>query len=278
MKNSFRSSKLITCLFLLMVGPLYSQDKGETVNVYIVTDVGFTSSVNDNRKQSSPGVGSIGLKFEQGKIFGEVSFTVYSQNEEVLTSDPFEYKLFGTNLLLPENNSGNISNFSFLFGTESFFSSEEWSDKHPFLNSITKKFGVYGYFSVNNTTWEKDSLVTPITINSFGLNLTYTILDIELANEGAERIKLMVFGGLTARRMGGDYALDSNVLIRKHFIGTEKIGFNGTLLGCRLEIGKFYGEMGLPWFSRKDNIAGFSGNQPVISLGLKADLNIAAKK
>ena len=94
----------------------------------------------------------------------------------------------------------------------------------------------------------------------------------------SERIKLIVSYGLTTRRLGGDFGLDSNRELRKMFLGTDKRGFNGSNFGVRLEVSKFYGEMNLTSFNKKFDIAGFSGNQAIISLGLIADLTIAAEE
>lgn len=292
--KEFTSVSMIFSFLIIFISnvPIFAQDNDglahksiriengkndSLVNIFIETNVSFTSSVNDNREQSNAGNGSLGMRFERSKIYGQVNFTVYSKNEEIETRDPEEYKLFGTNMLLPENNSGNINNFSFLLGIESFYINSQSNDEYePFLS--LKKLGIMGYFTVNNTNWNKDSVTIPITINSFGVMVTYTLLNLRLINESTERIKLIAFGGFQARRLGGDYAMDLNIELRKQFIGTEIIGFNGTLLGCRLEIGEFYGEMGVPWFPSKHNIAGFSGNQPFVSLGIKADLNISAQQ
>ena len=85
----------------------------EDLKINFVTNVNFSASTDDSRKESKAGIGTLGLQFERGYIYGSAQFTVFSQNKEVET-DSTETKIFGTNLLLPENSSGKISNFSIL--------------------------------------------------------------------------------------------------------------------------------------------------------------------
>jgi hypothetical protein len=92
-----------------------------------------------------------------------------------------------------------------------------------------------------------------------------------------EKIRLMVSLGYTSRRLGGDYGLDKNSELRKEFIGTDRLGFDGVKFSTRLEVSKFYGQIDLTSFSNKGNIAGFSGNQAIVSLGIRADLPLPTK-
>lgn len=245
------------------------------INVAIETDIDFASSTNDTRRNARSGIGTLGLSYEQGFTYGGVNFTVYSQNEQITTEDSTETTLFGSSLLLPKNSSDNISNFSILIGTKSIYAvfDPDWTGGNLPMASW-KRFGARAYFNVNNTTWVKDSLSTPITINSFGVDLTYLILDIEMPNNDNERISLMASLGYVARRLGGDYGLDSNSDVRTDFIGTDKLGFDGMKVTFRLEVAKFYGQMDLTSFSRGLNISGFSGDQAVVSIGIKADLDL----
>jgi hypothetical protein len=272
---------LLICAFLIVLNPFYAQktkeetDQGKVTKVYINTDLNFSSSSNDSRSESRAGVGKLGLKFESGFMYGHAAFTVYSQNKEINSGDTAETKLFGTNLLLPQNSSNNISNFNILLGTRSFYKYDNVDDKTPFFH--WKRFGGVFNFMVNNTRWVKDSLSTSITINTLNLFVTYNILNLTLTEKDSdgEKISLYMLFGYTGRRLGGDYGLDKT--LQKEFINSNKLGFDGTYLGCRLEIGKFYGQMSLTNFSRGDKIKGFSGDQAVISIGIIADLKIAAK-
>ncbi len=90
-----------------------------------------------------------------------------------------------------------------------------------------------------------------------------------------ERIKLILSYGISTRRIGGDLGFESSTDLRRYFLGTEKRGFNGSNLGVRLEVSKFYGEMNLTSFDKGD-IPGFSGNQAIITIGLIADLTLVA--
>jgi len=251
------------------------QNEGKQMKVFLDSDINFSSSANDNRNESKAGTGKLGLKFESGFIYGGVNFTVFSRNKEITTIDSNETKLFGTNLLLPQNSSNNISNFSFTFGSRSFYNFDKVDDNTPMFS--LKRLGAYGSFHVNNTKWIKDTISSSITINTFNLFLTYNILNLSVLGEDNdnELIRLYFLAGYTARRLGGDYGLDKE--IQKSFLNTNKLGFDGSYLGFRLELGKFYGQMSLTSFNRGDNIKGFSGDQAVISLGINADLKVAAK-
>lgn len=268
------SKKTILSIILFVTSNIYAQSTENDYKISIVTDVNFSSSADDTRKESQSGVGTLGLRFEKGNVYGGANFTVFSQNKEIQT-DSRDTKIFGTNLLIPENNSGNISSFSLLFGVNTFYLKTKNSED---LDTFSfKRFGSNLEFKVNNTTWSKDSISAPVIINTFNLNLTYLLLNAEILDTN-QRIKLYVSYGLTTRRIGGDIALKSNSELRRNFLGTERLGFNGSNLGIRLEVSKFYGEMNLSSFNRKHEIAGFSGNQAIVTLGLIADLTLVAKE
>lgn len=253
-----------------------SSNHQDTVYIKIDTDFDFSSSANDSRAKSNATTGTIGLKFEQKYIYGGAHFTVFSRNEQIETPDTNEQKLFGTNLLLPQNNSGNISNFSFDFGTSSF-SRLFGYDKAEVGMISWRNIGANLNYSLNNTRWVKDSISMPLFINSFSINLTYDLLNLKLIGEKGDRIKLRLHYGFAARRLGGDLGLGKNSEMREYFINSNRIAFNGTQFGARLEIGNFFGQANVTYFSDKHGIEGFSGYQAVISLGVSADLNIVAK-
>jgi len=87
----------------------------DSIRVSFVSEVNFTSTSQDKRKEASAGIGTLGVQFERGYVYGSASFVVYSQNSEIET-DSNETQLFGTNLLLPENSSSKTSNFRVLLG------------------------------------------------------------------------------------------------------------------------------------------------------------------
>ncbi|MDR6845666.1 hypothetical protein [Flavobacterium granuli] len=250
-----------------------SSSQIDSVKVSFDTNINFSAPSSNSTKEATAGIGTIGLKFERGLIYGDVNFTVYSQNKEIIAIDSSNTTIFGSNLLIPENSSNKISNFYIRLGTKSFY--KNFGDNLPTFSK--KRIGLNSSFRVNNTTWIKDTLSVPTTINSFELNVDYLLLNTVLFNTN-EKIKLIMSFGLATRRLGGDYGLDKNTEIRNEFLGTEKLAFNGTNFGVRLEISKFYGEMNLTSFKRSQNIAGFSGNQSIISLGLRADLTLSGKE
>lgn len=273
--------KLVLLLLLALSYTARSQNNEEgiksidTLKVVLSTDINFSASSNDNRKEATSGIGTLGLKFNRGYIYGDVNFTVYSQNKDLNAEDSTDTKIFGTNLLVPQNSSSKISNFYMLLGVKTFYLKKGYPNDEPTFS--LKRFGANASFRVNNTTWIKDSLSVAVTINSFHATVTYTLINATVLNS-KEEIRLMLTGGLATRRIGGDIALRNNNALRTLFLGTEKLAFTGTTLGCRLEVSKFYGQMTLTSFGKKEAIAGFSGNQAIITLGLTADLTLNAKE
>ena len=252
-------------------------EKIDTVYLSIDSDFDFSSSASDSRSQSNATTGTLGLKFEQKVLYGSAHFTVFSKNEQIESVDTMDQTLFGTNLLLPENNSGNISNFNFSFGTSSFSRLFAYDKSNIGMISL-RNIGANMYYSLNNTKWIKDSISASLFINSFAFNLTYELLNLKLFGENNDRIKLRLHYGFAARRIGGDFGLDKNSDLRMFFLNNNKIAFNGSQYGARLEIGNFFGQANVTCFSRKHGIEGFSGFQAVISLGVSADLDLAAKQ
>ena len=268
--------KFIICIILISKLSLtYGQEFGDkdTLRISFISDVNFSKSSNDNRKESAAGIGTMGIKFERGYFYGSANFTIFSQNSDI-SPDSSEKKIFGTNLLLPENSSSKVSNFSVLLGLKTLYINQSSLEANTFS---LKRIGTNIEFKVNNNVWQKDSLSTLVTINTFNFNLNYLILNAKILNT-EERIRLLVSYGFTSRRLGGDFGLNSNKELRRYYLGTNKRGFNGSNIGFRLEVSKFYGEMNLTSFENNLNIAGFSGNQAIISMGLIADLTLVAKE
>jgi hypothetical protein len=263
--------KLIKILFFLFPFLCYSQSdttKPKDLKVYLKTDINYGSSTSDSRKEAQSATGTLGIKFEVENIYGSSTFTIHSQNEQISTSDSLEKKLFGSSLLLPQNSSSNISNFELQLGMKSFFKSHN----SKYIRAIGGQFT----YRVNNTIWEKSSINLPIAISSISLDLTYRLLDVGMADSD-ERIKLIMNFGYINRRLGGDYGLNQNSELRKEFLGTDKLGFDGVKISTRLEISKFYGQIDITNFGKKHNIAGFSGDQAIITLGIRADLQLPTK-
>ncbi len=275
-------------LFIFLLTPfLYfsqSEKKQKTdLNVYLKTDINYASSAADNRKESQSAVGTLGIKFDvYNNIWASSTFTVHSQNQEIKTEDISETKLFGTNLLLPQNSSSDISNFELQTGVSSIyrlirdFKSSEKKCPEKKSHIFLKPIGAQMSFRINNTIWQKPNVELPVTIGTLSLDMTFRLLDVEMA-ESDERIKLIVSTGYTNRRLGGDYGLNENSELRKEFLGTDKLAFDGFKLSTRLEISKFYGQFDLTTFGKKVGIAGFSGDQAIITVGLRADLPLATK-
>lgn len=253
------------------------------LNVYLKTDIKYASSAADTRKQAQSATGTLGMKFEKGYLFGSAVFTIHSQNEQIIATDVSEKKLFGSSLLLPQNSSSNISNFELNLGCNSFYRRKKYADLtgnefRKFLHIWAQPLGCQLVWRVNNTVWEKSQIIVPITISSLSVDLTYRILDIKMSNLGDDRVKLILGFGYNTRRLGGDYGLDENESLRQEFLGSTKLGFDGTKITTRLEVSKFYGQIDLTSFSKRDNIKGFSGNQAVITIGIRADLGLVNRK
>lgn len=253
------------------------------LKVYLKTDIKYASSAADTRKEAQLATGTLGMKFEKGYLFGSAVFTIHSQNEQISTTDINERKLFGSSLLLPQNSSSNISNFELHLGSNSFYrrkkSHELTGTKfYKFMHTWLQPIGCQVIWRVNNTVWQKSQDIVPVTISSLSVDMTYRLLDVKMDNFGDDRVKLFFGIGHNSRRLGGDYGLDENENLRLEFLGTKRLAFNGVKITTRLEVSKFYGQIDLTSFSKKDNIKGFSGDQAVITIGLRADLGLATKK
>lgn len=243
--------------------------------VFIETQIEFATSAEDMRSDAQAGYGTLGLKFERGLLYGGVRFTVFSRNDSIAAITNTDNKIFGTNLLIPENSSNGISNFSFELGTKSFYTLDQISPRRPLLS--WDRIGAHVQFSIHNTIWDLDNVALPVTITRLDVTATYRLLTLQFKEEGNGRAILSLGLGYTNRRLGGDYGLDTNEDVRTDFIGTDELGFDGINLSTRLEVANFFGQVNLTSFGDK-GIAGFSGNQAVINVGFNAKLNLSAKE
>jgi hypothetical protein len=272
-------SKLLTIVFLLFFTYSFSQEidnkfLDDETSLYLETNINFATSTEDSRPDSQAGTGTLGIKFKRKFLYGGVRFTVFSRNDEIVSESDTDTKIFGSNLLIPENSSSNISNFSFQLGTKSFYNYDNVADDENLLSF--KRFGGYLKFSIYNTEWINQELTLPVTTTVLDLHFTYRLLSLDIDGEDNGRADFYLLAGYSNRRLGGDYGLDSNQESRNDFIGTDELGFDAFNLGARLEISNFFGQVNLTNFG-KDNIAGFSGNQAVIAIGFNANLNLKAK-
>lgn len=267
--------KLFTLLIILLPfisisqkdSSLVKKDSTNNLKVYLKSDINYASSTSDSRKEAQSATGTLGIKFEVDNIYASSTFTIHSQNDQISTNDSTETKLFGTNLLLPQNSSSNISNFELVLGMKSFY--KPGSNKSKYV----KAWGCQFMYRINNTIWEKSNISLPVTISSVSIDLTYRLLDVRITDSD-ERIRLIMSWGYTNRRLGGDYGLNQNSTLRNEFLGSERLGFDGMRITTRLEVSKFYGQFDLTSFGKKHNISGFSGDQAIITLGIRADLQL----
>lgn len=243
------------------------------VNLYLETNIDFATSTEDTRPDAQKGIGTLGLKFDRRFVYGQIKFTIFSSNENIESESNNDIKIFGSNLLIPSNSSNNISNFSFLLGTKSFIKYDSVPDNVAMFS--LKRFGGYGKFAIYNTNWIMGDLSIPVTTTVLELHLTYRLLSLKILGEGNGRADFYFLAGYSNRRLGGDYALGKNFSLRKDFLNTNELGFDGSNLGAKLEINNFYGQVNLTNFGN-NQIPGFSGNQAVISLGFNAALTLKA--
>lgn len=245
----------------------------EEVNLYLETNIDFATSTEDSRPDAQAGVGTLGLKFDRKFVYGQIRFTVFSSNDEVVSETNTDNKIFGSNLLIPSNSSNSISNFSFLLGTKSFYKYEKVTNDLGLF--ALERFGGYGKIAIYNTTWIMNDVVLPVTTTALDLHITYRLLSLKIVGEGNGRADFYIIAGYSNRRLGGDYALDKNATLRNDFINTDELGFDASNLGAKLEINNFYGQVNLTNFGNNE-IPGFSGNQAIITLGFNANLTLKA--
>ena len=270
-------------LFFLLPTFCFTQTlDSNSLKVYLKTDISYASSAADTRKEAQSATGTLGVKFEKSFLYGHAVFTIHSQNEQISTDDNLERKLFGTNLLLPQNSSSNISNFELNLGTDSFYrlktdtelTGSKFSKK---IHRLVHPLGFQVNWRVNNTTWQKSQLSIPVTISSLSIDVNYKLLDATMEQFSDEKVRLILGVGYCSRRLGGDYGLNENEDLRLEFLGSKKLAFDGFKLTTRLEVSKFFGQIDLTTFSKKQDIKGFSGDQAVITIGVRADLGLPTR-
>ena len=273
MKRAFFSLLVTTIL-----GPVAAQTvhgiEPDTTVLNLITEVKTMSGTSAEQTERS-GTGQLGISFRKEYFYGAVLFNVVNKNSSLTSIDSSEVNLFANNLLIPENSGQGISNFRIGFGVRSFGKLDtDWSKE----NLISwRRLGVYGWWNVNNTVWTKDSVTSPLTISSFGLNATYSLLSLQVFNARKDNVHLALWAGWEARRLGGDYALPKNEDVRRHFLGTTNYAFNSVLLGVQLEVGDFFGRVQHYNFGTEDQIDGFSGYQAVVTVGLNVEFNVKAE-
>jgi len=264
----------IICLFAILsylngfseidISTNSSTDSDKTSNETSVDNfiISIVSNVNLNttvQKQTNSGNGTLGLQYKGKKFRGYIVFNVLSQkiNNELDTTG---IKSIGYNLLQPQNYGQGLSNFYFNLN----YNFKEW-------------FGTNGYVRVNNLDWSKNDISYPVSIFSWGIYGNYYPLTALLEGTKADYVLLDFYLGFTGRYIGGDLGLEKNDKARKDFIGVEDKSFIGFEIGSKLQISNFVGSIGVTYFG-KGEIAGFSGWQTTINLGLVTQLNIKANK
>ncbi len=253
-----------------------NKEYGDT-KLYLVTDI-KTASASSNNELNSTGTGKLGVSFKSKYFYGSILFNVVNRNKDLSAKDTTEKKIFANNLLIPDNSGQGLSNFYISLGVKSFIKFDENHDWGTVPLVSYKRIGAYGFWQVNNTVWTKDKITTPLYISSLGFFLTYNILSLQILGEDKEKVYISWFGGFENRILGGDYSLEANKKLRTDFLNTEQTSFKSfPVVGFKLELGKFFGKITETHFGDGD-IAGFSGWQAIISVGVNVDLNIAAKK
>lgn len=255
-----------------------AEKEAEEDNNYLValtTNAGISSSNQDNRKESRAGVGALGIKFERNFWYGEIDFVAFSRNDSIQTNNVNEDKRFGTNILIPQNSQGGFNNFFLEIGCRGF-KKFKYAVPEPDILSF-QRLGFTMNFRSTSTLWNKDSISLPIVLNAWGLYLSYSILNLELENKNFDRVRLMMYVGYTGRNLGGDYALAKNERNREYILNTSKLFFGSWEGMVRLDIGNLFATGNITAFPKNQDIDAFSSTQVVISLGIKADLDIPAR-
>lgn len=253
---------------------LHSTDAAE-FDVNITSDVKAKTSANADADVPSTGTGALGISFSTERSYGSVTFNVFNRQGELTSVDSAQSKPFANNLLIPENSGEGISNFNLTLGMRNFVKNDE---DRAILDVVQlNRLGGFCYLQYNNTNWTKDSLSTPLFIQSHGVYLSYRLLDLKILNQDEDDLYLTIYGGYEGRRLGGDYALNKNEELRNRFLGTSRIAFDATAFGVLLEMGQFYGKLQTTKFDLKDDLNGFSGWQALITLGINVQFNLKAE-
>lgn len=246
--------------------------------VAIQSDLNFALA-SESAGENKSGSGSVGVFFVGQKWYGDVNFTVVSAQKEVATEDPATVAPFVNNLLVPQNSGRNGSSFAASLGVNQPLGKWKWLNKKEgsFGGWLGQNTGLYAQFRSNQLIWTKESTSVDVVVNSFAASVVFNVFNFKLQDDDRQFVHFFALAGVVTRRLGGDYGLDANKDLRRHFLGTEALGFNGWEVGAKLELGPFYSKMSLTSFPRKDNLPGFSGDQLLITAGATVELSIKAK-
>jgi hypothetical protein len=261
---------------------LVIQNNTDDKIVEINTDISFNSG-DDNSKATRTGNGYLGISFIDrktflGSVYGDVSFSVYSTNDNVFTLVGTQDKsLFGKSLLIPQNGAEGINSFSVEGGIQEFILKifKKKSGKVVW-ESINRRVGIFASYKASSLNWEYDNVKTDLFINSFSGNINIVFFEKELSSlSSTGKAAFSGFLGISSRRIGGNYGQNSFKNSRQIFLNTDKLGFAGIEYGFRLDVDKFYGRMSVTSFSKNVEITGFSGHQFLITLGIKSGFKIS---
>jgi len=241
--------------------------------------ISITSDLNRSTTQNGEGDnkvsnGKLGVAFVSKYFYGDISFAVFANNRDVVAQNIADTSFFYNNLLLAQNRSSGLSELSLSFGSNGFLRELLPEPKWQPLKWFYRNFGVFFNVRSSNQVWIKDTTSIDLLLNATSLVATLQIFDYKIESPSWNSFQLIGFAGFTTRRLGGNYALDSNSEIRKSFLGTDKYVFDGVEYGVKMELGPFYGKAAFTEFSGEDDIPGFSGPQLAITIGAVINLDL----
>lgn len=272
-----------TCSIILgQTNKLVTQSSDDIKVVEINTDINFSSG-NDNSKATRTGNGFLGISFIDretlfGSVYGDVSFSVYATNNNVFTlTGTSDKSLFGKSLLIPQNGAEGINSFSVEGGLQEFILKVFKKKSGKVWESLNRRVGLFASYKACSLNWEVDNVKTDLFINSFSGNINIVFFEKALSTSSSNnKAAFSGFLGISSRRIGGNYGQNSFKDSRQLFLNTDKLDFNGIEYGFRLDVDKFYGRMSVTSFPKNVEISGFSGNQFLITLGIKSGFKISS--
>lgn len=185
--------------------------------------------------------------------FGSLAFEFHNR---FISNEGFKYYLVKKNYLAKENPDDKLY--------------ETWlaNNKLSGLSWFKKFIGWRFYTQINNTVWKNTAKAnSTANVASFGLMLTYYKMFI---NNNSLNIDATLGIGATGRVIFNDLGQDE--AFREGILGTKQKSFFGPEIYVGIRLNNLYAKMSIPILLSDTTIKGLTGGQPIVSLGITADI------
>lgn len=233
--------------------------------------------------------GLVGFRFDDERTLFKMSISAFSTVDTIYNKETKPYSNSILNTGVTNTGFGSFSfeymnrfiyldGFRFYLAKKNYLASENPDDnlynkwlqdnKISNLNWFKKHIGLRCYAEMNNTIWKNETnQVNNANVANLGIMLTYYKMFI---NNNSLNID-MIFGvGATSRIIFNDLGQDEP--FRKAILGTSQKNFLGPELYAGIKINNAYAKISIPFLLSDKVIKGLTGGQPIVSLGIAADI------